>query len=204
MQVQVLFWALINLINNIMYKKCKVVMLPTNEKSKLFIGNVLGQLQTLVIAHKDKSTNNQHLYILSDDEIKKSDFTHVDLLDIDAGEKKIIATTDSLTTDWMKCSEPLIPSIPQSFIDKYVSEYNKGNKIEEVMVEYKNTPIAIHNEIIGSECLLKLNPDNTINIQSIKDSWTKREVVQLFIKYNLENKDHLLDKNLFKWLKENL
>lgn len=58
-----------------MFKKCKVVMLPTNEKAtdnpfsvgvtlcndgKLRIGNPL-----------EKSESRQHLYILSDDEIKE-------------------------------------------------------------------------------------------------------------------------------------
>lgn len=57
--------------------------------------------------------------------------------------KKIIATTDSFITGYD--GQPMdkngniakqYPSIPQSFIDKYVSEYNAGRKIEEVMVEY--------------------------------------------------------------------
>jgi hypothetical protein len=37
--------------------------------------------------------------------------------------------------------------------------------------------------VIGkSEQVLKLNPDDTINIISIKDSWTREEVIELMSK----------------------
>jgi hypothetical protein len=77
-----------------------------------------------------------------------------------------------------------LPGIQQSFINKYVSEYNKGNKIEDVMVEYEeesNTQIA--NEISVSlhipESLKVNSKDNTITIKNIKDSWSKGEVIHL-------------------------
>jgi hypothetical protein len=144
---------------------------------------------------------------------------------------KIIASTDSslvvkssildeMPQDYKRISG-FIPRIPQSFIDYYVSEYNKGNKIEEIMVEYtdyiqckgemlyfnsehdlaspemldyykcnicgnirrgNSTSLLSNKRICGKKIeinLLKLNPDNTINIKSIKDSWTKEEVITL-------------------------
>jgi septation ring formation regulator EzrA len=33
-----------------------------------------------------------------------------------------------------------LPSIPQSFIKKYIEMYNKGQQIKEVMVEYDEIP----------------------------------------------------------------
>lgn len=69
--------------------------------------------------------------------------------------KKIIATTDSSLKlkEHCTCSESeaiycgypkieglcqqLLPQLSQSFIEKYVEEYNNGNCIEEILVEYE-------------------------------------------------------------------
>lgn len=63
---------------------------------------------------------------------------------------RILATTDSSFRKLCKhfscqksgtchggCIDAIsFPTIPQSFIDKYIEQYNKGNKIEKVMVEH--------------------------------------------------------------------
>jgi len=211
-----------------MYKKCKVVILPTDKKARLMIDKHR-ELQSTPhycrtkIFHAQMKTP-QHLYILSDDEIKEGDWyivlpedsvrqcsmkfdTHRDF-------KKIIASTDfSLTSKGVYPYNPNvdynIPSIPKSFIDKYVSEYNKGNKIEEVMVEYEgydNLNSMNDFSILGIQ--LKLNSDNTISIKSIKDSWTREEVIDLcerawqgaLNKYN----EPLPSPGFTMWLKTNL
>jgi hypothetical protein len=115
--------------------------------------------------------------------------------------KKVIASTDSSLKLYesetiansagfsLNTDDICIPSIPQSFIDRYVSEYNKGNKIEEVMVEY-DSDLIIQGEkdsfnyddgkkLNTNVGKLKLNSDNTINITFIKDSWTREEVIDL-------------------------
>ena len=56
------------------YKRCKVVMLPTNKKSNIFLGKITNQLQQLRVADKDNSTNNQNLYILSDEKFAIGDW----------------------------------------------------------------------------------------------------------------------------------
>ena len=110
--------------------------------------------------------------------------------------KKIIATTDSSLElepyqghyEGIDCTN-YFPSIPQQFIDKYVSEYNKGNKIEEVMVEYYPTWVDVPGypkpfkeaKLEDAILTLKLNPGNYINIKPVKDSWTRDEVKQLLI-----------------------
>jgi len=128
--------------------------------------------------------------------------------------KKIIATTDS------NFSSLNLPSIPQSFILKYVNEYNKGNKIEEVIVEYIDNGEEDwigdnHNgEPFWNEKIeLKLNPDNTINIKPVKDSWTRDEVTKLLLEFatlhinwarNYIKDQDTPDVNSMEWIEENL
>ena len=186
-----------------MYKKCKVVMLPTNQKSNVWFtgGKVfLAYSKTLVNAN-----TNQHLYILSDDEIKEGDYVQTfksipnnemcihhckDYGDVLSAKelncKKIIASTDSplLIKDNTNFGNWAIPSIPQSFIDLYVSEYNKGNKIEEVMVEYDSSDDNMDEYVSmfgGNEIgdTLNINPDNTISIKLVKTSWTRDKVIEV-------------------------
>jgi len=98
--------------------------------------------------------NPQHLYILSDEEIKKGDWVvaphngtklvttikeitktgfavHGIVIGFDAGCqltscKKIIASTDKTLS---------LPGIPQPYIEYYIEEYNKDNVIEEIELE---------------------------------------------------------------------
>ena len=58
--------------------------------------------------------------------------------------KKIIATTNNLLSHNVHYNDGtptnnysfVLPQPSQSFINKYIEEYNKGNKIEDVLVEY--------------------------------------------------------------------
>ena len=121
-------------------KRCKVVMLPTTEKSRLFKGG--GSLNYLPhsVDNGDGWRSPQHLYIISDDKIEEGDwvietsnsnaleqFADYSLNQKSMGCKKIIATTDSKLK---------LPQIPQSFIEEYC---RKGG-IDEVDVEYEVTP----------------------------------------------------------------
>lgn len=162
---------------------------------------------------------SQHLYILSDEEIKAGylamnmynntntifKITKV-LADGYEGQKlnepnifyglsktlkKIIATTDSslkvfIDKAYMNFGETeCLPQPSQSFIEKYVEKYNKGEQITEVMVEYENE--QFDTSIFGgkSEKLdlpilkLKVNPkDNTITIKPVKENWDRSEVLR--------------------------
>jgi hypothetical protein len=147
--------------------------------------------------------------------------------------KKIIATTDILLID----SEILVnhivqegknagliiqfPQIPQSYIQQYIAEYNKGNVITQVIVEYTEkwvnskghigdnfSDVALYEESIKEygamlKSVLIINPDNTINIQPIKNSWSKEEVRNILNDFfndhtNCQNAD------INKWLEKNL
>lgn len=179
-----------------MYKKCKVCMLSTNEKAPLIIGKTkflfLNDRESAFRSIQDAAY--QHLYILSDDETKASLLEDGILLSQSDIYRNIIASTDSSLNIQFKdgSGSYSMPSIPQSFIEKYISEYNKGNKIEEVMVEYNELyQFPDGSCSISAQGMLnikmiekiKLNPDNTITIKPIKDNWTREEVANIIRDY---------------------
>lgn len=214
-----------------MKKSAQVVMLPTNEKAKfgdLILTPTYPQ-KLLIFEHQKCTEVSQHLYFLSDEEIKEGDWVYclregfepvlkqkVNPIGVNNDKmfKKIIATTDNTVKFPERFpSFVTLPQIPQSFIDKFVEEYNKGNVITEVMVEYEEIQVLKQtlNEGFGSyyhkaesEFVLKVNPtDNTITIRKAKDSWSREEVVELLYKhteYMLSGKKDTLD----KWIEENL
>lgn len=191
-----------------MEKKCKVIMLATDKKSSLLLTRN-NKLHSTILDSPNveylKGTVFQHLHILSDDEINDNDWYYYKNGELEGitqcinGSlaktmicRKIISTNDrSLQIEINKPSKlsskmyKSISSISQSFIDKYVSEYNKGNKIEEVMVEYVvwndigRVYVDTADETRKQYYKLYINPDNTINIKTVKDSWNREEVKQL-------------------------
>ena len=126
-------------------------MLPTNEKAK-FNDLVIHPIGGLLVQFKFQNCTEvaQHLYFLSDEEIKVGDWMLHNLEEKPIqwngeetnpsvyGYKKIIATTDkSIILPERFPSFTYLPQPSQSFIEKFVEEYNKGNRITEVMVEYE-------------------------------------------------------------------
>lgn len=193
-----------------MFKKCKVVLLSTNQKTAPIGIDLRGKLYNSTINLK-----SYHLYITSDEEINKGDWIYhpvyktiyqwiknadIKFDRIDA--KKIIATTDNSLTNkeytgvidesngvkehWNN----QLPSPSQSFIDKYISEYNKGNIITDVMVEYEDK-LHYENTIYkdSNKLVLRISKD-TITIKRIKDSWNREEVLQLLVSARDYGKRH--------------
>lgn len=171
------------------------------------------------------------LYITSDEEINNDDWCVLDLgentrivqveslnsshpiftVDIIDGYahlsnlRKIIATTDkSITIDGYDSSDEesivkcYFPHLSKEFIEAYIKAYNKGNVITKVMVEYEDSHTSQ-----SKTPYLKINPDYTINIKPIKDSWTKDEVTSLLFKQHSECAK-LSWSELDQWVKENL
>jgi hypothetical protein len=149
----------------------------------------------------DDSMLPQHLYILSDEWVNKGDYFYgtnkllgEGIFQCDKGLtddgypisgqnyftdcKKVIASTNTNLMVGFKDGSGFytMPLIPQSFIDKYVSEYNKGHKIEEVLVEYE---MADGGNSTSDEWGWVINSDNTINTKPTKDFWTRDEVCYL-------------------------
>lgn len=202
-----------------MFKKVTVVMLRTNQKAQDCLLLYNRRLNPLVSNKgyytqdylKEYNIQANHLYIVSDEEIKEGDWFLSPLYlnngilqytfkatakgNLLKNLKKIIATTDlPLISDKFSSALPIyLPQPSQSFIDKYITEYNKGNIITDIMVEYEgyecenghymkeNTRCVYpHCHKVCNIPQLKINPkDNTITIKRIKDSWTREEVKQL-------------------------
>lgn len=185
-----------------------------------------------------------HLYVLSDDKPKEGEYIptydehsnklngvikYDGVMGLPAYPKKIIATTnrslikskncECLATTPEGCSECIekFPILSKDFIDKYCIEYNKSNKIEEILVEFidngeegwsgsNESGEPIWNEKIE----LLVNPDNTINIKMIKDTWNREEVVSILHSYvdSSVTKSLVLNKIFHdqcnRWINQNL
>lgn len=86
----------------------------------------------------------------------------------------------------MACSKhkyrDYLPQPSQQFITKYIEEYNKGNIITDVLVEYDSYTPGIDDSgygfAIGKEIeTIKVNSkDNTITIKKLKGSWNRSEI----------------------------
>lgn len=248
-----------------MKKKCKVVMLPTNEKAirkgqigfvkeNTWIGTCSNvELDNVAVNRGDVVP--QHLYILSDEKIKVGDWYLVELFDINGVStglhveqcksitddlwvnfnsvtttrhinncRKIIATTDKSLSVLL---EPHIdeygdmrynkfqglPEPSPEFVEVFIREYNKGNVIEEVMVEYETRLEQVYshsgNKIQEeSEPYLKVDKNNYITITRVKDSWGREEIFELFNKFRKDFPLHrgiqIMDYELKNWIEQNL
>lgn len=134
--------------------------------------------------------------------------------------KKIIATTDTslkyyidgkgnkLPYELTKSGYiEFLPQPSQQFIEKYIESYNKGDIITNVLVEYENKfdgkEYVDDQDAYGYDKfkqVLKVNPkDNTITIKKLKDSWNRKEVINLLDLILFEK-----DLNFDKWIEKNL
>lgn len=185
-------------------RKCQVVMLPTNKKhfnkGEIILNPFINDLYIASMGCTCYDNEiPQHLYITSDEEIKEGDWCYNSKRkSIELGKymigtnefifcKKIIATTD-ISLQYAIDKSPYnmeiygLPHLSQQFIEDYIKEYNKGNVITDVEVEYEKIINPIwesyfefidycmkngYNEQWYSKEKLKVNPDNTINIKSI-------------------------------------
>ena len=155
------------------YKQCKVILLPTKNTDTIL---------TLYRNNNELSLNNdrleyhtnQHLYIVSNDEIKIGDW-FLDMYNLQESGiqkctanhinsfqrkgiscNKIIATTDKLL---------LIPTIPKIYLERYIKLYNLGVKESNVSVEYieewvtnkKSKHYNIQDSIQNTKLKTKLN-----------------------------------------------
>lgn len=215
------------------YQQYKVVMLATNYgKLTLYDYKDLKTLSYALGNHKG-STNliPQHLYILSDDEIKEGDWVlyknkpclvslyaysgemKVTLIYAIKYCKKIIATTDTLIITNMSDSNAVreidfdieVPKLSDSFIKKYIEEYNKGSQITKVLVEYEFNQHKFMVTLCTTkekEYNLKVDSNNTITIKKVKDSYSREEVEKLVI--NALKTRVVWQSEIDNWIKENL
>ena len=143
-------------------------------------------------------TQLQNLYIISDDEIKKGDYIYCTITNaIEIAKynhdylirdwKKVIATTNTSLYIHQKETISLpervfyLPQPSKQFIEKYIEEYNKGNIITDVLVEYE---YLLDDRAVLPYWNLKVNTkDNTITIKKLKETYNKEELCQILEKY---------------------
>jgi len=195
-----------------MEKKCKVVLLPTDEPSYLFIINKKKLSFTTIggRVHKTNIYQPQHLYILSDDVIKEGDWYYEEFDGREIGlagkdevkeahlYKKIIATTN---LDLIK--EGVLP-----INNKWLKEYC-NNPVDEVLVEYYNPYEKLIGNKIGSNIgnftlkessfKLKISSDGTIVIK-YTETWDTIEDKMFEVSAKARNNSY---QYMLYWLKEN-
>ena len=190
------------------FTKAKVVRLSTTNDSNIYLKPQNGHLVIVTNTRVKRYVTalnfpKHHLYIISDDEIKEGDYYIIDdipellknngLKFIDDYCKKVIATTDTSLYTHQKETVSLpervfyLPQPSQQFIQKYIEEYNKGNIITDVLVEYKFNDFKFMATLCTTkekEYTLKINPkDNTITIKKLKETYNKEELCQVLEKY---------------------
>lgn len=219
------------------YEKAQVTMLPhssPNTTITKYLPNTLSINNDILAPH-----TNQHLYITSADKIEDGDW--VLMFDdfgnlflcaepqqyliaaghhLNKGLRKITATTDSSLKRIVGIGTfaPL-PQPSQQFVEQYIESYNKGEIIDEVLVEYDCKTIQPYprsgrdcggNEIYEYIENLVISQDNTINItiKPIKDSWNREEVIAnmkkaltkgMELEYSCD-----IDFDIDNWIKDNL
>lgn len=207
-----------------MKKTFKVVMLPTEKASHIHfvtpkdnigdnyekVNGKLVPLKTNKLLYTDNTTEYgfppQHLYIISDDEIKEGDWvydssslpqdapikririiddTHYTLYgdtsrNLKCHYKKIVATTDSLHV----FRYDYLPQLPASFIQAYIKAYNEGNPITEVDLEIELHKWVNSTYPVGHRPTyqIKTRPDNTVIVHQSK-MYSRDEVIKLLELY---------------------
>lgn len=200
-----------------MWNKAKAILLASNQevnslygykdKSLLFNYNKDGYNK---LEAEKEFTQHFHLYIINDDVIKEGWIIGLDdkphyVTESGKYPKVILVTTNKELGfgDGTGYFEHL-PQIPQSFIEQYITEYNKGNIISDVLVECYPKEWCELNELLNP---IKINQDNNINIKTVKDSFSREEVESLLFNlaeyYGMTSTKSEID-DFNTWIKQNL
>ena len=163
------------------FKKCSVIMLPTQEKSSIYEMN--DKIYFTDINTENRPLNFQHLYIVNDDVIQVRDYM-LDTIQFYLENCLEIATKESLyllntpVQGWKKVVATTnkslnLPQPSDSFIQKYIDSYNAKDVITDILVEYD---VEVLNEdwskkpvVVTNKYDLKVNDKfNTITIKEVK------------------------------------
>jgi len=180
-----------------MKKEIQVIMLPTEKNiTNISKGNKVNELIYSKKGFDPHIISTQHLYFVLDSKIKAGDWvlSGKELFKSKTNEneglfKKVIATTDKslmIPKQNRNLRQAIInlPQPPQEFIEEYC---RKGG-IDKVIVEYVEyktkryqAGFDIGDRVPTGIFDLKVNSQNEITIHSIKNSWTREEVENIFI-----------------------
>lgn len=218
-----------------MKKKINIVMLPTEDtKSKVWRNNSTDNLfyfeKTPMVVIRNTYTP-QHLYFLSDEEIKVGDyviddtglFGPVEREDVLINPKKIIATTDESLFTLADCpvrgANSSVKYVLPRPANEFLKKYCESGGIDECLVEYEDISYPNLEEEIPQpkKYKLKVVPYNTINVSFIEEKMYSREEVENLIRnavaeshdWSGENNNihsiGIIEKRFLNdWIKENL
>lgn len=212
------------------YKECDVIRLDADIKTNIILNTYINEthktspLEYVELLHayydiksyEDRGYKFQHLYLITDDEIKEGDCFYYkedntigeygisqlkeDYRKINTFNCKKIIATDNKNFTQLGLGVHEIGEIPQSFLKEYC---DKGG-IDKVLVEYETDILKTN----GWDVLPKINSNNEITIKQIKDSWSREEVISLLDNisgYIISNSDAISSNlNLSKWIKDNV
>lgn len=173
-----------------MKKPSKVVMLPTEKASKILTEDKILKFNPTGI-EVGGNVEYQHLYFLSNDEIKEEDW----FIQADGGDSKPILRKLVTEEEYHKTRynnhyypyytgsksfpskswgcKKIIASTDESLglprpSNEFIKKYCKLGSIDEVLVEYECDHSQMPNKIID---ILKVAPDNTITIYSVNNGY---------------------------------
>ena len=190
-------------------------------KNENGVVNILNNLDDIIKSNAYFKAIPQHLYIISDEEIKEGDWYYESEFQLILKKEgkgilkanKIIATTDtSLICEqerFLKGYKSELPEPSGEFIKNFVDEYNKGNIITDFLVEYKQGEWVTDIDGDGGNSTFdyvpKVNSNNTVNviIKQPKESWNREELMPI-IKKALNTDGLFNDKYTLKWMEDHL
>lgn len=190
-----------------MWNKCKVILLAGESKPlydlrkfekvislyKSKHPNVKPRLDLVTSMMGIKVPNVQHLYIISENKIKAGDWFYHEFSKLISnnynlfvkGDKHIMCCKKIIATTSPELHKDGVAKIGLPFIEQYITDYNKGNIIVDVLVEYEGYKLnGMIDESTSYE--IKINKNNTINIKTVKDNFSRDEVIELFQKYQYD------------------
>jgi hypothetical protein len=211
------------------YIPANVVMLPVENSNMCTITFSDGDSEMQLAPNKDAFVYQKdsecviqpiEFYITNDEEINKGEWglfnneLPIKSLDAKAGDdyKKIIATTDPNLMHYSNNGRVgyHLPLLSYSFIKALREAYDRGEKITKILVEYDkaNYDKWLANGASPVFDALKLDKYNTITVKSVKDSYTREELIALFAQYEKDvyrlHKANITNISTKKWLEENL
>lgn len=199
-------------------------MLPTEQKDNLSIIMFIDKLSNYHATYGNGI--GQHLYIISDDEIKEDDWCIGDEIvyqyrdintfstQLKSRSKKIVATTNksleikynsAYFTGYTRIGYKPLPQLPESFIQAYIKAYNDGKPITEVdleMTAHNDKPVSFK-EWDGSFNFIKTRADNSVIVrESVKYSFEDLCSLTTFVRdynYKFEGKGITNTEIINKW-----
>jgi hypothetical protein len=199
------------------YNKAKVIPLPTNKPADIY--EFKGKLYQDE-HYADVRNESWVIYVISEtDEIREGDLVvpirHEEGYNIqiaDKGNARLYNESDN----YFKCiaTTNKIYNLPQptdKWVKYFIDEYNKGNIIVDVLVEYevgytRTSTIKLNGE--PEIQFLKTNLNNCINIKTIKNTFTREDMLSFAVLVNDDahspNPKGIYIELLDKWIENNL